>query len=322
MEARKLYLDTQSRRFVTSDSSQAPPTRPTFYANDVEPFELYFLTRTGSGSYYYSNYSANTIKLAVGVTSQLVSQTTWSALSTAVTTTITSLTAGSSTANEVQKISFSKQPNLGTFAIQFPSRAITVSSVTSSVFAAATHGLYDAQLITLSGFTISGGTFANADYYVASSTLGTFYISTTSGGGTVVSAQVSSGGGTATLKTISTKALPYNATAQDVQTAIIDAGFTGTGNPNITVSGSMSEGFTICYGGRSSNINFADVSVVNSSVSSAAGVSANVSFTTTAFLALVAAGTTSATVEVEVSGGGQKQTTVMACNIADDIIDP
>jgi len=64
------------------------------------------------------------------------------------------------------------------------------------------------------------------------------------------------------------------------------------------------------------------LTIVNNTLAAGAGVSANLAFTTTAFLSIVSAGNTSGIIELEVTSGAQKQTMTMDCNFADDIIDP
>ena len=325
MEARRFYVDLDKRRFVASDASQAPAPIPTFFTNDVEPIELYFLKPSGSSSpiYSYVDYSSNTIKMAVGVTSPAVSQGSWSATTTACTPTVSLITNGGSGVNEVQKITFPRIPASGTWAIQLPARTVTVSAVTSGVFTALTHGFYSGQMVTLSGFTISGSTFANTNYYVLSPDKDNFLIATKSNGtGAVTAASVVNGGGVATINAITTGDLSYKASSQDIQNAFVAQGFGTSNGSALQASGSIIDGFFVTYGGSSSNINFDPLTIVNNTLAAGAGVSANLAFTTTAFVSIVSAGSTSGIIELEVTSGAQKQTMTMDCNFADDIIDP
>ena len=70
MQARKFYLDTQSRALVSSADSTLAAADPIFFDEDVESLELYFLEPTGDGNapYRYLDYSSNTVKFAVGTT--------------------------------------------------------------------------------------------------------------------------------------------------------------------------------------------------------------------------------------------------------------
>jgi hypothetical protein len=322
MEARRFFVDLDKRRFVASDATQAPATVPTFFANDVEPIELYFLKPSGSKDpiYSYVDYSASTIKLAVGITSPAAFQDSWSATTTACAPTVSLITNGGSGVNEVQKITFPSIPASGTWAIQLPARTVTVSSVTGALFTAATHGFYSGQQVTLSGFTVSGGTFSNSSYYVVRPDTNNFYIGNKSDGSQFISATVSSGGGTATINPITTGDLAYNATAEDIQNRFISQGFTTNNGAALQVSGSVVDGFFITYGGSSSNINFDPLTIVNNTLAAGAGVSGDVSFYTAEIAALIDAGETSAILEVEISSGGQKQTIATTCNLSADIV--
>jgi hypothetical protein len=324
MEARKFFVDLVKRRFVVSDASQAPAPAPTFFTNDVEPIELYFLKPSGSSNplYSYVDYSADTIKLAAGVTSAAVSQGSWSATTTACTPVVSTKVAGGSGVTEVQKIAFPRLPVSGVWAIQIQARTLTVTSVTGSLFTAASNGFYAGQEVTLSGFTISGGTFANSTYFVVRPDKNNFYIGDKTDGSRTIAAVVSSGGGTATINALVTRDLAYDASAEDINTAFIELGFVTNNGSALQTSGSIVDGFFITYGGASSGIDYAPLTIVGNTLAAGAGVSANLAFTTTAFLSIVSAGNTSGIIELEITSGAQKQTMTMDCNFADDIIDP
>jgi hypothetical protein len=79
MEPRRFYLDTAKRAFVASPDATIPAPSNVFFREDVESIELYFLKPTNNAAqpYSYRDYSANTVKLAVGVTAPAALQTTW-----------------------------------------------------------------------------------------------------------------------------------------------------------------------------------------------------------------------------------------------------
>lgn len=326
MEARKFFVDLVKRRFVVSDASQAPAPAPTFFTNDVEPIELYFLKPSGSLDplYSYVDYSADTIKLAAGVTSAAVSQGSWSATTTACAPVVITKTAGGGflSTTEVQAIGFPRLPVSGVWGIQLPARTLTVTTVSAALFTAARHGFYAGQEVTLSGFTISGGTFANSSYFVVRPDKNNFYIGDKTDGSRTIAAAVSSGGGTATINALVTRDLAYDASAEDINTAFIELGFVTNNGSALQTSGSIVDGFFITYGGASSGINYDPLTIVGNTLAAGAGVSANLAFTTTAFLSIVSAGNTSGIIELEITSGAQKQTMTMDCNFADDIIDP
>jgi hypothetical protein len=162
-----------------------------------------------------------------------------------------------------------------------------------------------------------------ADYYVLRPDKNNFLIATKSDGtGVVTAPTVVTGGGFATIKEVTTGDLSYDASPQDIQNAFIAQGFGTSNGSALQASGSIIDGFFITYGGSSSNINFDPLTIVNNTLAAGAGVSANLAFTTTAFVSIVSAGSTSGIIELEVTSGAQKQTMTMDCNFADDIIDP
>lgn len=321
MLARNFYLDIQSRQFVTGPTVAAPAASPAFFGEDVEEIALYFLEPTpeGTTAYRYVNYAGNTVKLAVGVTAPAALQTSWTATTTTITASITTLTNGGSGSNEVQRLSFTGgTPAEGEISLTIPSRAVTVSSVSAGLFAAADHGLLNGQSVTLSGYTISGSSFGNTSYFVVARTKDTFRISNAADGASI-NAQVTSGGGTATLPAITTPVVS-NVTAANLQQAFVDAGIAVSSTPQIIVTGSYAQGFTFTFANSQANINFGAMTA-SSTLAAAAGLKANVSFNTNEIAALISAGTTTnLRLEVEVSDGTKRQTYATACSIADDII--
>ena len=322
MQARRFYLDTQSRAFVSGPNSSLPASGGAFIEEDVEAIELYFLEPTGSFSqpYTFLDYSGNTVKLAVGVTAPAALQTSWTAISTGISAGITELVAGGAGAVEVQRVSFNPAPERGTFALQFPARNITVSSASASTFVCATpHGLYDGQSVTLTAFTISSG-FSNGEViFIRDRTTNTFKAAPAPGA-TAITFSLTSGGGTAELPAQTTAQLAYNATPQAVQSAIAGAGFAISGTPQITVTGVDGKEYSLNYGGGSAGISFANVTVVGSTLARQPGLAANVNFNTSEIVALVAAGNTATTMEVEVGDGTLRQTYQQAATLGNDII--
>lgn len=322
MQARKFYLDTQNRSFVSGFSSTLAAPAPLFFGEDVEEICLYFLKPTGlaEAPYASEDYSANTVKLAVGLTQPAALQTSWTAVSTAITASITTLTNGGAGANEVQKLAFAgEEPESGGFSLTMPSRAVTVSSVSAGFFTSVNHGLLQGQSITLSAFSISASSFSNATYVVKSRTKDSFTIAAAVGDN-AIAASVTSGGGTATLPAITTPQIAYNATAADVQQAFVSAGIAIDSVPQIVVSGSYSKGFVLTFANSQANINF-DPLTVASTLASPNALRANVNFNTSEIAALIAGGTTSGLkFEVEAFDGTVRNTYQTSCSLADDII--
>lgn len=323
MQARKFYLDTQSRAFVASAESTLPAADPLFFDEDVESVELYFLEPTGSfeAPYRYLDYSSNTVKFAVGTTTPAALQLTWSPIASAVTATITSLVAGGSGSNEQQRIALSPKPVSGSFAVQLPTRSVTVSSVSASVFTAADHGLYSGQSVSLTGFSFTGSSVANgSSYFVIRNSKDTFSLASTASSSTALTASVTSGGGTVELPAVTTGQLAYNAAPADLQAALVAAGLTVNAAPQILVTGTAGQEYVLTYANGSGGRDYANVSVVGSTLLGAYGLSANVNFSTSEVAALVSAGTTGVKMEIEVSGGGRRQTYQRAVSLSADVI--
>ena len=323
MQARRFYLDTATRSFVSSPDFGLPTAGSAFFEEDVEKIELYFLTPTGDSQqpYQYTDYSANTVKLAVGVTAPAALQTSWTALTTTITASITSLTNGSAGVSEVQKLTFSgRRPSEGGIILTLPSRAVTVSSVSAGVFTSSSHGLLEGQPVTLSAFTITGSSFANSTYFVRDRTPDTFRIASTVGG-TAVSAAVTSGGGTATLPAISTDVVAYNnLTSENIQAGFVAAGVSVGSQAQILVSGTYDSGFTFTFSNSQSGINFANLTV-SSTLAAPKALSANVNFNTSEVATIISGGNgNNCRMEVEVSSGGVRQTYQQAAAISSDII--
>ncbi len=323
MEARRFYLDTQRRQFVASPDSTLPASDSLFFDEDVESIALFFLKPTGSFTepYEYVDYSANAVKFAVGTTTPAALQVTWSAITSAVTATITSLVTGGSGSNEQQRVTLSPKPVSGSWALQFPARNVTVSSVAANLFTAADHGLYAGQSVGLTSFSLTNSAVANgSSYYVIRNSKDTFSLAATATSTTALTAAVTSGGGTVEVPALTTGQLAYNASPSDVQAAIAALGLVVSGVPQIIVTGSAGSEYVITYANGSANRDYANVTVVGSNLLGPVGLQANVSFATSEIAALLAAGTTSARLEIEVSDGTIRQTYQTACTLANDIL--
>jgi hypothetical protein len=323
MQARKFYLDAQSRVFIDSPQSNFQAGNVLFFDEDVEAIELYFLEPTSdtNAPYRYLDYSSSTVKFAVGTTTPAALQLTWSTIASAITATITSLVTGGSGSNEQQQITLSPKPVSGGFALQLPSRSVTVSSVSANVFTAADHGLYSGQSVSLSAFSFTASEVANASsYFVIRNSKDTFSLASVASATTGLTATVTSGGGTASLPAITTGQLAYNATADEVQSALVAAGLNISESAQILVTGTAGQEYILTYANGSANRDYANVSLVGSTLLGAYGLSANVNFATAEVAALVAAGTTGVKMEIEVSGGGRRQTYQNAVTLSSDVI--
>jgi hypothetical protein len=323
VEARKFYLDTQRRAFVSSPGSTLDASAPLFFDEDVEAVELFFLRPTGdlNTPYEFLDYSSNTVKFAVGTTTPAALQASWTALSTTVTVAVTSLVTGGSGTDEQQRVTLSQPPITGGFALQLPSRNVTVSSVSANVFTAADHGLYSGQSVSLTAFSFTNSVVANgSSYFVIRNSKDTFSLASTASSTTGLTASVTSGGGTVSLPAVTTGQLRHSATPLEVQAALVAAGLSINGAPQILATGSAGREYVLTFANGSANRDYANVSIVGSTLLAAAGLQANVTFATNEIAALVAAGTTTAKLEIEVSGGGKRQTYQTSCTLSADIV--
>lgn len=76
MQARKFFIDVQNRAFVQSATSTLPSASTAFTSSDSEAIELYFLRPSiVTPPYEYADYSANSVKLAIGNTGNPTSGT-------------------------------------------------------------------------------------------------------------------------------------------------------------------------------------------------------------------------------------------------------
>jgi hypothetical protein len=316
MQARKIYVDLTSRTVSQAAPGLAGSVFSAFQ-EDVEAIELYF-SKTENGATTFQDYSGNTVKLAVGVTAPAAMITAWTALSTTVSATITTLQAATAGVNEIQRVTLSPLPETGTFALNFPSRNITISSITASTVLASAHGVFNGQTVSLTGFSgISG--FSNGDsFFVRDRTTGSFRLALTPVGVAVAITATSSG--TATLGAIVTPPISAKAEPADVQTAIAAAGLALNGQSQVAVSGQRGT-YTLSYQGALSSIDFPQVTLINNTLAALPGLSANLSFNTSEVASIISAGSgANCKLEVEVAGGGRRQTYQTAATIADDII--
>jgi hypothetical protein len=296
---------------------------PIFFDEDVESIELFFLEPTTDGNppYRYLDYSSNTVKFAVGTTTPAALQLTWLAITSAVTATITSLVTGGSGSNEQQRITLSPKPVSGGFALQLPSRNVTVSSVSANVFTAADHGLYNGQSVSLSAFSFTASSVANgSSYFVIRNSKDAFSLANVASATTGLTATVTSGGGTVTLPAATTGQLAYNASAAEVQSALVAAGLTVDSAPQILVTGTAGQEYILTYANGSANRDYANATIVGSTLLGPYGLTADVSFATAEVAALVAAGTTAVKMEIEVSASGRRQTYQKGVTLSADVI--
>jgi hypothetical protein len=323
MQARRFFLDTQSRSFVGGFNQTFLASAPAFFQEDVESIELYFLEPTGdpTAPYRALNYGSNTVKLAVGLTAPAALQTSWTSASTTITAGITVLTAGGSGNNEVQRLTFTgRQPAEGSFSLTLPSRDVLIQTVqTGNILVSPNHGYFEGQFIQITGFFTTGSAVINDAYwFVRNPTKNSFQISATATGDIqVVTACTDE---YSYIPAITTPQIPFSASALTVQQAFVDAGLQILSAPQVIVTGSYSQGFTFTFANQLANVGYGAMTATTT-LAAAPALQANVSFNTSEVAALIAAGNTqNLKMEVEVASGAVRQTYSTAASIADDII--
>jgi len=319
MQARRLFLDTQTRQFVGGLNSFLAATPLTFFDEDVETIELYFLGATGAGQQYRPlDYSANSVKFAIGQVAPAVLQTTWTPLSIAVSASVSALTEGGPGASEVQRLSFSGRSAVsGAFVLKMPDRNLYAATFASNIATLADHGLLNGQAINISSIEIAGTTYDDFTFYVTERNRSTFRIAFTRGGapiGSITNETVD-----ILVPAITTEPIPATATAFDVQNALAIAGFADNGSSQIFVTGSYSDGFVLSFYGAMANVAF-PLFLVSHDLTAAPALSSTVNFATEEMQQLILGGVTEAVLEIEVSGGGMRHTYQTTAQLGFDIL--
>jgi hypothetical protein len=317
MQARKLYLDTGSRTFVAEPTSTLPAAGLTVFREDVEDIELYFLEPTGdfSAPYRYLNYSTLTANFALGTTTPATTVTSFTALTTTVTVTASVAITGGSGVTEIQRVQLSPAPATGYYSLSLPTRNITVSSITASVFVAAYHALLDGQSVTLTGFSSPSGFSNGSVYFVRDRSRDGFKIATAAGG-TAITASASSGG-TAVLPAYITAPLEAGTGPAEIAAALASAA--GSSTQEITAIGTPDD-YRLTYGGAYAGADMPTIAITASTILGAPGLLGTLNLNTSAITALVAAGTTDVLMEVELTDGTKRQTFQSTATLSADII--
>jgi hypothetical protein len=254
-----------------------------------------------------------------------VYQDSWANLGTTVTATISTTVTGSGIDNEVQRLTFSREPFSGNYRLTFPSTSFTVNStVTSGVFiTTVTHGLALNQPVTITGFdtTITGYTRGTTYFVKTIPEVTQFTVAATAGGTLITgSATVITTSGTITTTARQTAPISATASAADVQAALQALDSIGSGG--VVVTGIPGEYFDITFSGAKGYMNQPQFTVENGTTAKP-GKTADVNFSTFALRDLL--GNSSAVdldLEVELTESGTRQTVILQpCAVAEELID-
>ena len=250
-----------------------------------------------------------------------VFQATWSNLSTTVTSTIATTITGGTDNNEIQRLSFSQKPFLGTFRLTAPSQSLAIDSlVTAGVFITnSNHGLALNQPVALTAFSAVTGYTLGSPYFVRTIPASTqFTISVTAGGTALTGTATANGDVLTTLR--QTAAIAAAASTADVQAALQALDSIGAGGVNVT--GIPGEYFDIEFSGAKGYSDQPTLTI-QSGLSAKPGKTADVNFSTFALRDLV--GNNSAVdldLELELTDSGTRQTVILSgCTVAEELID-
>ena len=252
-----------------------------------------------------------------------VYEPTWTDLGTAMTVSVATTLTGSTLNNEIQRVTFSRAPYLGSYRFTIPTYNVDIAStVTDGVFiTTSNHGLTLSQPVVLTGFTALTGYTAGIQYFVRSIPQTTeFLLGTTAG-----AVAITTGTGTVTTGSVATTVLrqtdPLDAstTAAQLQTALQALDSIGTGNA--TVVGVQNSYYDINFGGDKG---FTDLPTlqVQSGLSAAPGKTAAVDFNTFGVRDLLLNATSVTTeIEIELTTGGERSTIILqSCTLTEELI--
>jgi len=252
-----------------------------------------------------------------------VYESTWTDLGTAMTVSVTTTVTGSTLNNEIQRVSFSRAPYLGSYRVTVPTYNVDIAStVTDGVFISATnHGLTLSQPVVLTGFTALTGYTAGVQYFVRSIPQTTQFLL----GVTVGAVAITTGTGTVTTGSVGTTVLrqtdPLDSTttAAQLQTAL--QSLDSIGANNLTVSGIQGSYFDVTFGGDKG---FSDLPTlqVQSGLSATPGKTAAVDFNTFGVRDLLLNATSVTTeIEVELTTAGERSTIILQpCTLTKELI--
>ena len=202
-----------------------------------------------------------------------VFENTWSDIGTIITATLTTIITGGVSANEVQRLSFSRNPSSGTFRLTVPTYNVLIAStITNGVFISSeNHGLAISQPVILSGFTALTG-YTNGSQYVVKTIpqSNQFTLAITSGASVITGSGEPDESGYAATILRQTNPIDHNASPSDVQNLLQVLDSIGSGNVIVNgAQGSYYDFTFINYKG------FTDLPVLNG-INNLVGASAKI----------------------------------------------
>jgi hypothetical protein len=250
-----------------------------------------------------------------------VYQDSWTNLGTTVTATIATTVTGSDTENEVQRLSFSREPFAGSYRLTFPSTEISQDeAVSNGIFVIdSNHGLTINQPLLFDiNFTITG--FADDSIYFVRTIPqpNQFTVAATAGGSIITATSLTM----FDMFTVARQTAPISATASaaDVQAALQALDSIGSGG--VIVTGIQGEYFDITFSGPKGYADQPTLTIQNGTTAKP-GKTADVNFATFALRDLL--GNSAAVdldLELEITESGTRQTVILQpCSVAEELID-
>jgi hypothetical protein len=326
--ARRLYLDTDTGRFVEGVNSNIPAALDNLFENDAASYELYFLQRDPSGAFLYEarDFGSKSVKLHIGpnppsTATAYVVQNSWSDLSSTVSATVTRTTTGGTTANEQQKLAFSPDAQSGTFSLTLPARTMSLTSVTAGLFTTSgTHGLTALEPFTTTGFSgLTGGLSNGQTLYVASVVNSTQFRAAEAATTAPVNTYAATTAGTISTLTASTGLISASGNSASVQQSLEAVPSIGAGN--VLVVAIPGREYRIGFQAAKGQVALPLLTTV-AALAPLYGKTATINFATTQLAnAISGSASLEATLEVEVTDGGTVETVAQVpVTLRNDII--
>jgi hypothetical protein len=326
--ARRLFLDTDSSRFVEGVNSSVPASLDNLFENDSAVYELYFFQRDPTGAFLYEaqDFGAASVKFAIGpnppsTSTAYVVQNTWTNLSSTVTAAVSRTVTGGVSANEQQKVTLTPEAQSGTFTLTIPSRTITLTSVTAGLFTTSgSHGIATLEPFTITGLgTPTGGLANGATLYAANVVNTTQFRAAATAITTPSSTFAADSVGSITTLTASTGLISARSSAAEVQSLLEAA--PSIGPNNVSVVAIPGREYRIGFQAAKGQVSL-PLMTANSSLVPLYGKTATLNFATASlFNAISASASIGATLEVEVTESGSVQTVAqLPVTLRNDII--
>jgi hypothetical protein len=259
-----------------------------------------------------------------------VYQDSWTNLGTAVTATIATTVTGDASNNEVQRLSFSREPFAGSYRLTYPTQNLSdyatgvIGAVTSGIFSTiSNHGLALNQPLQIDFTGTVTGLTDDQIYFVKTVPQPTQFTVAATAGGTLITSSATTA---FDFTTITRQTAPISATASaaDVQAALQSLDSIGAGG--VIVTGIPGEYFDITFSGpKGYSLQSFDGNTltIQNGTTAKPGKTADVNFSTFALRDLL--GNSAAVdldLELELTESGTRQTVILqACSVAEELID-